>query len=603
MAEYIFKFLPAFTDGGLKAVFDGFLLGDPRVRILSNLLGYVEIALRRFLLLRMSIPPTVGISWLLYPATIALFGWGVAAWRGSRRCGAMAAVLIASSPALLDFLCNHYIPAKPLAMFCFAGGLWCAARAASTDAAHFVLWASGYFGFLLAGLLSDETAILVGICVPILMLVGIPLRRFFREPMGVGLAAISGLTIVLYTSIVILAIPAINRALGQHPVHLLQVAHSGVYEALYAASPVPISELIARYAPISLMQIIVETHLFPLRETNYIWTSAIFQGWRWWEWLMMLLFAIIFACFVRNAGAFVRRFLIFSGVSLMAYVIIEAFILIRLAPYIVETNYYGDFASFFVAIIFSVLLSSWIAVAPSLHRRVIGWGLVAMIATIQFSNYVGTASRHPMFYHVPEVVTWQSLRQANAMAREGQFAEFAAKAPYPNRLFVWGLETAIARSHAQDENVDLCPFGGNPDSPMARLDLDSIADPAVPLLDISTFHTAADLLVHSAVSLPLSLVSEALGSGKMILGRSGDWNFLWILGGDERLQQIAWRKGIMRAWYDEGALTIKPESLCLAMRHAPFVCATRFYACNGFVAAVDEGGEIKAYFLLNVGIN
>jgi hypothetical protein len=51
MLEYVFKFLPAMTDGGPASIFDGNTIGDPRPRLLTTFFTYVNIALRRALLL------------------------------------------------------------------------------------------------------------------------------------------------------------------------------------------------------------------------------------------------------------------------------------------------------------------------------------------------------------------------------------------------------------------------------------------------------------------------------------------------------------------------------------------------------------------------
>jgi hypothetical protein len=41
MLEYVFKFLPAMTDGWLAAIFDGNTIGHPRPRLLTAVLTYV----------------------------------------------------------------------------------------------------------------------------------------------------------------------------------------------------------------------------------------------------------------------------------------------------------------------------------------------------------------------------------------------------------------------------------------------------------------------------------------------------------------------------------------------------------------------------------
>src|SRR4051794_10552882 len=66
MLEYIFKFVPGLTDGGIAASFDFNALGDPRPRPLTTLLTYVNIVLRRGLFSFGPIHPSFGVSWFLY---------------------------------------------------------------------------------------------------------------------------------------------------------------------------------------------------------------------------------------------------------------------------------------------------------------------------------------------------------------------------------------------------------------------------------------------------------------------------------------------------------------------------------------------------------
>jgi len=47
MLEYVFKFLPAMTDGWLAAIFDGNTIGHPRPGLLTAVFNLCNIALRQ----------------------------------------------------------------------------------------------------------------------------------------------------------------------------------------------------------------------------------------------------------------------------------------------------------------------------------------------------------------------------------------------------------------------------------------------------------------------------------------------------------------------------------------------------------------------------
>src|SRR5262249_6860301 len=115
MLEYVIKFVPAMTDGGLTSIFDGNMVGDPRPRLLTMFFTYVNIAVRRALLLRSAIHPALGIAWLIYPICVVLMHRVTMRLTGDARAALIAAILYAASPAMLDVFANYYVPGKPLA--------------------------------------------------------------------------------------------------------------------------------------------------------------------------------------------------------------------------------------------------------------------------------------------------------------------------------------------------------------------------------------------------------------------------------------------------------------------------------------------------------
>jgi hypothetical protein len=99
MVEYVYKFLPAMTDDGLSAVFDGNGVGDPRSRLLANLLALANVHLRRLVIENGLLPPALGISWLLYPACLWLLFKVAKRLSGQSHIAMFAVLLYATSPA------------------------------------------------------------------------------------------------------------------------------------------------------------------------------------------------------------------------------------------------------------------------------------------------------------------------------------------------------------------------------------------------------------------------------------------------------------------------------------------------------------------------
>lgn len=69
--EYIFNFVPAFSDHGWASIYDGFLVGDPRGRPVANFFGYITFIARQWLLGIGPIPPTVSCLPLAFVAVAA----------------------------------------------------------------------------------------------------------------------------------------------------------------------------------------------------------------------------------------------------------------------------------------------------------------------------------------------------------------------------------------------------------------------------------------------------------------------------------------------------------------------------------------------------
>jgi hypothetical protein len=367
MSEYAFKFLPVLTDGGLAAIFDGNAIGDPRPRLLTLLLTYANIVVRRFLLLQGPIHPSLGIAWLLYPVCIVLICKVVIRLTLDRRAALMAGILFASSPAMLDTLTNYYVPGKPLAnvmmLLAFYGACVMFPACGGTDVARPTRGAVLLFVAGLLGLLADETAIFIYVCVPIVFFdrlvdpaVPVSSKYKFIASLAASLFAFALLAFVV--------VPAVNIALGQVPVDLWTVVTRGVYESMLLTASKPYTTLIGNVSPGSLLETILSAHTVLYRYIQNIWSSGNplphFWQWRRTDQLGLYVFFGILLFLVLNSRRDAARkyLLVRVGLSFALFIIIESVMLLRgVSPWIVEVNYYAAFSSLFFALMLAIMAS------------------------------------------------------------------------------------------------------------------------------------------------------------------------------------------------------------------------------------------------------
>jgi hypothetical protein len=596
MSEYAFKFLPFMTDEGWTSIFDGNAIGDPRPRVIAMFLTYVNIVIRRFLLLRSAIHPSLGVAWLFYPLAIGLMYRVASKLTADRRAALIAALLYAASPALLDTLVNYYVPAKALSnilmLLSIYGGCLMfpspqGGQPSRPDLGVAIVFAAG-----LAGLLSDETAVFIYICVPLLFI-----DRLFNRSVAVGakaaFAASLAASLVAYAVLALLAIPAVNRALGQVPIDLWGVVSRGVYDTMFLTAAKPVGALISQVSPGALLETMLSAHTVPYRLVRHTWTSGdplphIWQ-WRWADQLGLLAFAGIVLFLFRRArrDAVRSRLLLRIVLAFAAFVVVESVLLLRLSPWIVEVNYYAAFSSLFFALIMATLIAG-------LRERYLGsaaWIIAAYLALVQFANFYQTAQRHPSIAGMQ--LGWQMLQDVHNEVAEGKVADVVAAHPFPSRLFSIGFEQAVAIEHAAGRRVDLQPMQGVDSTIYRFVGMENLQDPNILPLGITPLDEAA-LAATAKAGSGGGLARRLMG--RTIRGQSQGWEFLTHFGQSGQIHERAWLPGVMRVWGRRGTAVVEDGSLCLKFESYPPECIARTLDQGELTYGFSEAGRLVAAF-------
>jgi hypothetical protein len=599
MLEYVYKFVPGLTDGGLPATFDFNALGDPRPRPLTTLLTYVNLVLRRVLFSFGPIHPSLGINWILFPVCIYLVHRVVLSLTTDRRGALIAAIVFAASPAMLDTLTNYYIPGKPLAMLMMLlavfGSCIVFPAPATMTASRPIVGCTLLFVAGLLGLLSDETAVFIYACIPVLF--GDRLfDRNVRASVKILFLGSLALSLLAFVVVAVFVVPAVNVALGQASIDLYTVIVRGVYDSTFLTStkPVetlipaskPLAALITHVSPGSLLETILSVHFVPHRLVERIWTSGDalphFYAWRWSDQIGFYAFiaiALVVAARVRRDKE--RWHLLFRlALAFLVFVLIESVLILRLSSWLAETNYYAAYASLFVALMISISISD----IGFRYWRAATWVLAAYCTGVQFVNYYETVQRHPSL-GTPRL-SWSQLRETYDQVARGDFAGVAAKHPFPSQLFSYGFEQAVALEHAAGRRADLLPMKDASSSIIRFVPFSTIMDPSVP--GMPQYQGA-----ESSLSVEFKAQKgSTLGSlfGQTIRGSSGEWQFICHFGPTGELHERAWRQGLMRLWSRRGSAVVTQDQLCLAFPESPHQCIGRVYERAGVKYAFSDDG-------------
>ncbi|OAI42020.1 hypothetical protein AYO40_01970 [Planctomycetaceae bacterium SCGC AG-212-D15] len=624
MVEYYFKYLPQFSDQGFKAVFDFNGLGDPRPRLVNTVLAFANIKVRAALAEVCAVHPALGVNWLLFPLSVVLVYVVVTRLGGSTRSAAMAAILYAGSPALLDTLNNYYLPAKPamnvlMLTALFGGTLLLPAGPRSSK---WQAWGGALLIFLsaLLGLLADETAFLIFLSLPIIF--GRQFLHADKKRRGALVLALLG-GIFGFAMMALVVIPTVNRHCGQAPLEYWTVLTKGATEGMLGtvpdgASPVvnpsacfkigSIGNALGRAHPICFVETIVAVHAVPHRwvDPRMCWVNFgppihVFQ-WPLRDQLFLCLFCVavlvlLFRMRLRDNNE--RGLLKMIFIAFAVFIGAQSVLNMALGATLVETNYYGCFASLFVALILGLVLG-----APNLGPyAILSWGAFIYVLACQFVNYCDTCKRHP--YADRPALTWEALHEARTEVQAGNFSKFIETHHFPSRLFNYAFELEVARQHSQGRCVDLTPPAEGQDRLIYAIGMnerqsvpDSIKIAETQLRLMTSVRTEEELISQEAERIePMALI-QRLGGSKMV-GKRANWNYTRAFGNDGRIMGRVWREGLLRAWSDTGVMAFEDRQLIMSLARFGDERLARIYHFAGWYFAFGPDGQLVTIFSLS----
>jgi hypothetical protein len=493
---------------------------------------------------------------------------------------------------MLDVFAHYYVPAKPLANLMILLAIYGACLAfpapASLSSPRPILGSSLIFIAGFFGLLADETGVFIYACTPLLFV-----NQLFNPTVAasrkwlfaLGLAG----SLLMFVVVAFVLVPAINLRLGQSPIDLWTTITQGVYEAMFLTGSNPVSHLIGDASPGSLLETILSAHAVPHRFVHAIWTSNVplrhFFQWPWTDQLGLYFFAAIVVFLMLNIRSDPGRRGLIGRLLLafLVFVVVESILILRLAPWIVEVNYYAAFSSLFFALIMAVLIGglgrsywSWSA-----------WVITAYLAVVEFENYWETAQRHPSIRSSP--LNWTQLRDVHQRVATGDFNGVAKEHPFPSQLFSYGFEQAAALEHAAGRRVDLQPMRDLSSTIFGLVDLNKLQDPSVTTSDITyydenTLRSTVDVKIESSRNLASRL------TGRIIRGLAGDWNFIRHFSRSGEVRERAWRQGMMRLWARRGTVVESDGELCVDFPSYPQQCIARVYELGEVIYAFSKTG-------------
>jgi hypothetical protein len=602
MIEYHFKYLPCLLDGGLGAVWDFNGLGDPRPRLVNNVLTLINIQLRQWLMSSMVLHPAFGLNWFLYPLCLLLLYRVVVRLTDSPRTAVMSVLLYAASPALLDTLTHYYLPAKPVINFLVLAALYGACLmfpgAAATWRPRVKSGMAIVFGASLLALLSDETAVFILLCLPVIFWTPLRSPQVQRSSKALFATALMSACLV-FLLLTFLIFPVLNESCAQVPLNFWQTALNGPYQAMFELTPIPLENLRHRWSPMILAETMLSVHAVPNRSLHSAWINH--KGtphcyrWPWTEQLFFYSAATTLLVLLRSCArgrpaewSLARRLATACGL----FILVEAALVLRLQPEIVETNYYAALASLFFALLVGVLLGRLVSPAA----RAFSWALVGYLLVVQFTNYVATAAGHPYIDQPP--LTWDDLRTVHAQVAEGNFATVARSYTFPSRRFLYAFECQAGRDHAAGRRVDIRPAGAAGDNLLQAIPLDAYADPSVRYWQLfASMRREEDIRLFHFDQVDGKDLAHLL-AGKVLAGRSDDWGYLRTIARDGSIRQRFWREGLMRVWADSGFMHAADGEVRLAFRQMREETLSRIYHYQGVYYAYGPEGDLVTLFTI-----
>ncbi len=584
--EWVLKFVPYMLDSQPGDWFGAWEIGDPRARLVTIMATRFNVELRGRLSEWIVLPPAAGLNWVIYPLVIVCMYRFVRSLTGSRNVALGAAVLWAASPPALDTLVCCYVPAKALMNLWFVGAGWAGAVyltrvAAGPKPSGLSFRVLGPLGVLaaitLAALLTDETAALIVLCLPIVLAGGLR-----RDLLGRGIAWLCAGFGVAGAGFAVIALglyPWINRQLGQVPLRIVAAALQGPGVALIgnpgsshlASSHFAGEQLSQNFQPLGLAYTMFSASLIPARKVVGIWTGSqplLPSGWPLEEVAILWFAGVVAVSFIAILPARLSWLMFRLLVAAIVLIVIYAFLLVPLGPALLEIHYYGALFSMLFAIGGATLL-----LGPAPRGALAGLSVagLAVVAALEFLGYEATARRTVEHFDtyfasdghvVPSAVKrpWSSIRDLERGVQEGKFQEIALIHPYPSRDFYYAFELEAWRCHRRGERVDIYPledshslYGNLLDRQTNYLKESGYRDPG--LIPPPSVH---ELTVKGARRLDDHALGE-LVRGKAWHGSNSRWTFTVKFDGAGRFIGRFWLNPLIRVWAQHGIAVPRAE--------------------------------------------
>ncbi|WP_233925522.1 hypothetical protein [Polynucleobacter sp. IMCC 29146] len=592
--EYYFKYLPALINGNFYTIFDGGLLGDPRPRTFSTLLTLANIHLRELLYSRDIFLPSIGVNWLIYPASIfAIYKATLKAFK-STNVALASSVIFASSPAALNMLCDFYIPAKPLALlFTITSiGFFGSLLELQHDSrallrrllAIFGLWISSFLCML-----SDET----GIFIPLFLL-----AIYFKEITIKNINYIFKLFLIcifpylIYFIYSFYVLPLINNQLDQVILNPIDIAINGIFPAIFEFSPTPLWSWHFN-SFLSLFENIISSFLLPAKESTGGWTSLKYFGLLSFDIQYQIIFSIaVFSAlyFYLNVNANDRQNVIRLLFGFIVFCFIESYVLKALTPYLIETNYYANQGSIWISLVLGLLLGGISRIKP--YIRALGLIVVTLITITNFSDSI---RRNPFITTKPP--TFKEIKDILSSIKEEKFIDISSRVEYPTSQYKFAFEMEIYRRHLSGEIIDLAPRSLNKSSIINSLPIKGVQDELLR----DNFNFLQPIPISSKSLKPISLETfPSLITDKKVIGISGDWNYIRTYNSHNSFNEKVWFQGIVRIWNLNGSYLLRNGSVCFFYSNLTEECLTAlFINSQNQYFGFDSEGRLVTRFLID----
>jgi hypothetical protein len=584
-SEYATKFVPFLRDTTPGGWFDGWGMGDPRPRIVTILATLLNLRLREAWAAVATLPPALGINWLLYPLTLGVLYQALRRMRLNRATALGSCLLWGLSPPALDSLVLCYVPAKALTHLWFALALDAAARlevarsspGLTAKAASRAAIRLG--GVLLLAWLTDETA---GIVLLVVLIVFSPLF-FGRQPVRHFLLNWSGVagSLLLFGAVALVAYPVWNRISHQVPLDFLRVIVQGPSVA-YPSSDSPAHSIASSHLagmwgklrPADIAFTMFSASVVPNREVAGFWTWGSPRGpadWPTREILEVGFFLAILAGLSACLPSYQRGVAMRLWAALAVLILAYTVLLQPIAPAILEINYYGA--------LFSLPFAMLVAVAALGGNRrhilqLLGVLGVAAVALLQVGSYKQTSQRIQRNYSNSEgawnrqdEIRWNygTLAALSSAVSTGHYSEAIAKNPFPSRAFCYLFELEANREHRAGKTVDFSPLSPAPtlyDSLLLQqknwMVRNGRLPPKGPLPEMAAVMAAGGRNLSDAES-------RQLVQGQRWEGYGEDWGFTRTFGLQGEYIERRWLLSIMRVWQFRGYASVSgPSEIRLA---------------------------------------